>query len=198
MRIILVLPDHRKAASLVSKTDSPSMQKKELRQRLCSHRSHLTSEESQQAAYNLCQQVLRAKLIPARAIVGGYLIMQGEVDPYPLLESLLTQGHRCCVPHVFKNTRVMKFQELTREGLLQNFIIPGVLIIPMVAFDTRGYRLGRGGGHYDATLDSLRTTGHLLTIGVAFDWQEVEAIPYEEHDQRMDYIVTPTRIFEFV
>lgn len=167
--------------------------KKDLRQWLYRHRRDLTQEEAQQVAQSLCEQVLALSLIPKAAVVGGYRVLRGEIDLCLLLEALVERGHRCCVPHVLPHTRVMTFKELGSE----THLIPDVLLIPMVAFDAKGYRLGRGGGHYDATLDSLRTTRHPLAVGVAFDWQEIEEVPVEAHDQQMDFIVTSTRVFRF-
>jgi 5-formyltetrahydrofolate cyclo-ligase len=67
----------------------------------------------------------------------------------------------------------------------------------MLAFDKDGYRLGYGGGFYDITLAALRAKGSLRAIGVAFAGQEVEALPREAHDQRLDAIVTETGVRRF-
>lgn len=71
-------------------------------------------------------------------------------------------------------------------------ITPTIILVPLIGFDARGNRLGQGGGYFDRYLARLT---HKLTIGVAYDCQEVEEIPTEPHDIPLDYIITPTRIF---
>ena len=70
---------------------------------------------------------------------------------------------------------------------------PSVIILPLLAFDATGARLGRGGGHYDRTLAGLRKKCHLRAIGLAFDEQKVEKCPVELHDALLDMVVTPMR-----
>ena len=71
---------------------------------------------------------------------------------------------------------------------------PSVIILPLLAFDASGARLGRGGGHYDRTLAGLRKKCHVRAIGLAFDEQMVEKCPVEPHDAPLDMVATPTRI----
>ena len=75
---------------------------------------------------------------------------------------------------------------------------PSVIILPLLAFDASGARLGRGGGHYDRTLAGLRKKYHVRAIGLAFDEQMVEKCPVEPHDAPLDMVVTPTRIISCV
>lgn len=72
----------------------------------------------------------------------------------------------------------------------QRPVVPRVLIVPMLAFDGRGYRLGYGGGFYDRTLEKLRATGDITAIGLAYSAQMFEALPVEDTDQPLDMIVT--------
>jgi 5-formyltetrahydrofolate cyclo-ligase len=71
-------------------------------------------------------------------------------------------------------------------------VIPRVLIVPLLAFDLRGYRLGQGGGHYDRTLAALRQNHAITAIGLAFDEQEVAEVPLGPYDQPLDWILTPS------
>ncbi|MEC8061522.1 MAG: 5-formyltetrahydrofolate cyclo-ligase, partial [Pseudomonadota bacterium] len=68
---------------------------------------------------------------------------------------------------------------------------------PLLAFDRRGYRLGYGGGYYDRTLANLRDGDGVLAVGVGYAAQEVAAIPVEDHDARLDAIVTEAGVLEF-
>lgn len=67
---------------------------------------------------------------------------------------------------------------------------PSLLLVPMLAFDRHGHRLGYGAGYYDRTLDGLRANGAVLAVGVAFAAQEMPAVPVDRHDERLDWIVT--------
>jgi 5-formyltetrahydrofolate cyclo-ligase len=69
-------------------------------------------------------------------------------------------------------------------------MVPEVLIVPMLAFDASGFRLGYGGGFYDRTLAALRAAGSVTAIGLAFAAQEVDALPVDATDQPLDAIVT--------
>ena len=77
------------------------------------------------------------------------------------------------------------------------WVEPEVLIVPMLAFDARGYRLGYGGGFYDRTLEQLRAQGPVLAVGFAFAAQEVAKVPTDAFDQRLDAVVTEKGVTVF-
>ena len=74
------------------------------------------------------------------------------------------------------------------------WIEPEVLIVPLLAFDARGFRLGYGGGFYDRTLEGLRARRPTLALGFAFAAQEMDEVPIEDTDQPLDAIVTETGV----
>jgi 5-formyltetrahydrofolate cyclo-ligase len=76
-------------------------------------------------------------------------------------------------------------------------VTPQILIVPLLAFDARGYRLGYGGGFYDRTLQGLRAAGPVTAIGFAYNAQEVAQVPTEPTDQPLDFIVTEAGIRAF-
>jgi 5-formyltetrahydrofolate cyclo-ligase len=69
-------------------------------------------------------------------------------------------------------------------------LTPEIVIVPLLAFDSEGYRLGYGGGYYDRTLDLLRRKGDCIAVGFAYSGQEWAGVPRERHDERLDWIVT--------
>ena len=77
-------------------------------------------------------------------------------------------------------------------------VLPNLLITPLLAFDRHGGRLGQGGGHYDRTLKALRRQRPVFVLGVAFSGQELDEVPVDAHDQRLDAIVTETEFIEVV
>ena len=72
---------------------------------------------------------------------------------------------------------------------------PDVLLVPLMAFDRRGYRLGYGGGFYDRTLDVLRSKKTIVAIGVAYSAQQVDSVPHDSHDHSLDFIMTEKGVF---
>ena len=74
------------------------------------------------------------------------------------------------------------------------WMIPEIIIVPLVAWDVRGGRLGYGGGFYDRTLEGLRNRGPVLAIGFAFNAQQADDLPLEPSDQLLDMIVTEDRV----
>jgi 5-formyltetrahydrofolate cyclo-ligase len=75
-------------------------------------------------------------------------------------------------------------------------VMPQLLLLPLIAATPGGVRLGQGGGYYDRTLARLRQTGPIVTVGLAWDCQMAEMLPREAHDVLLDWIATPTRLFE--
>ena len=150
-------------------------------------------------------------LVPSGASVALYFAIRGEVDVSGLLKRLCASGHKVALPVIQENTRVLKFLDCSCETPLiagkygisypqphLPEIIPDVVIIPLVAFDKNGNRLGYGGGYYDATIHHLRSINkNIMVIGVAYAMQQVENIEPEPHDQKMDAVVTEEEIIRF-
>lgn len=132
-------------------------------------------------------------------VLSGYIPMRTEIDPLPAMSA--HQGP-VGVPVILANATPLRFREWSPgcrmvEGTFKAMIPeegawvePEVLIMPMLAFDARGYRLGYGGGFYDRTLEGLRARGPVLAVGFAFSAQEVAEVPTDEFDQRLDAVVT--------
>jgi 5-formyltetrahydrofolate cyclo-ligase len=151
-----------------------------------------------------------ALAIPRGSLVGAYVAMAGEADPHLILKTLALADCSFAFPRVAAKRRPLEFhhwnpsRELVRSafGVLEPALDwpparPRILLVPMLAFDADGYRLGYGGGFYDMTLGVLRAHGEIRAIGVAFAGQEVAALPREAHDQRLDMVVTEGGIRSF-
>ncbi len=131
--------------------------------------------------------------------ISGYMPMRTEIDPLPAMAA--HQGP-VCVPVIVGRGQPLRFREWTpgcamiagEFGALipadGAWIDPEVLIVPLLAFDARGYRLGYGGGFYDRTLQALRAKRPTLAVGFAFAAQEVADVPIDDNDQRLDTVVT--------
>jgi 5-formyltetrahydrofolate cyclo-ligase len=131
--------------------------------------------------------------------LAGYMPMRTEIDPLP---AMAAHDGPVGVPVIAGKGLPLRFREWTpgcamvagefgalipAEGA---WIDPDVLIVPLLAFDRRGFRLGYGGGFYDRTLELLRARRPRLAVGYAFAAQEVALVPTEPTDQRLDAILT--------
>ncbi len=136
-------------------------------------------------------------------VLSGYMPMRTEIDPLPAMAA--HQGP-VGVPVIVGKGMALRFREWSPgakmiEGSFKALIPeegawlePQVLIVPLLSFDARGYRLGYGGGFYDRTLEGLRAKGPVLAVGFAFAAQEVAEVPTEPTDQRLDAVVTETGV----
>jgi 5-formyltetrahydrofolate cyclo-ligase len=165
-------------------------------------------EASPHAAHQLASQFLRA-IEPGR-IVAGYAPIGSEIDSIPLLALLATSGVSLCLPVVRKGTRILTFRAWAPGDLLEPGVFgtrhpsldspvvrPDMVLVPMLAFNDAGHRLGYGGGYYDATLHALRATGPVTAVGCAFAAQRVTALPVEPNDQPLDWLVTEQDALRF-
>jgi 5-formyltetrahydrofolate cyclo-ligase len=78
----------------------------------------------------------------------------------------------------------------------KNFFDPELLIVPLVAFDRQGGRLGYGGGFYDRTLEKLKMKQPVLAVGFAYSCQEIEQVPLEMTDQSLDFVITEKAVLD--
>jgi 5-formyltetrahydrofolate cyclo-ligase len=170
-------------------------------------RSSLTEGERNHASGCLAHHASQLPLlmkVPAGGTVAGYFPMGGEIDPLPLLDWLRQLGWRVALPIVEQEGGVLLFRQWEPEIALEvgyhgirqptaeaEVCTPDVLLIPLLAFDRQGRRLGYGGGYYDRTLSQYTQDGHdLVSIGVAFSKQEVENVPFDDWDYHLDMILT--------
>ena len=149
-------------------------------------------------------QLIRA--MPLAQAVGGYFPIRDELDPLPLLQALFENGMRTALPATQPGL-VLAFREwipgdplergkfgLQEPGQTHCELQPNLLLLPLLAFDRNGNRLGYGAGYYDAALRNLRRRGTVIAIGVGFDEQEFPDIPREPQDEPLDMILTPSRV----
>ena len=139
--------------------------------------------------------------------LAGYMAMRTEIDPGPAMEEAAAHGP-VGVPVIMGAGQPLHFREwspgcpmipgefgaaIPESG---DWITPEILIVPLVAFDRRGGRLGYGGGFYDRTLQLLRAARPTLAIGFAYAAQEAEVLPLEPTDQPLDMVVTERGVIE--
>lgn len=139
------------------------------------------------------------------AIVSGFVAIGEEIDPALLLANLYREGARLALPHMQGKGLPLVMREYAPGDLLIETIWgirepaasaaavdPDIVLVPLLAFDARGYRLGYGGGFYDRTLARLKRAKPTVAVGLAYDEQMIEAMPHNEYDQRLDWVLTPS------
>lgn len=131
--------------------------------------------------------------------LSGYIPMRTEIDP---LSAMAAHDGPVCVPVVEGRGLPLRFRRWTPDCAMVtgtfgalipeagDWLVPDVLIVPLLAWDRRGYRLGYGGGFYDRTLAALRVPGQRVAVGFAFAAQEVGEVPIDGNDQVLDHLVT--------
>ncbi|MFO1034347.1 MAG: 5-formyltetrahydrofolate cyclo-ligase [Hyphomicrobiales bacterium] len=140
---------------------------------------------------------------PGRAVVSAFYPYQSEIDTRPLLGKLAGEGWETALPIVLALKTPLEFRrwlpgsptvpgkwDIPRPPEDAPLVEPDVLLVPLLAFDRKGYRLGYGGGFYDRTLEKLRSRKKVVAIGVAFAVQEVDSVLHDHHDQLLDYVMT--------
>jgi 5-formyltetrahydrofolate cyclo-ligase len=142
--------------------------------------------------------------LPPGAVVGGYHALPHEADPALLLQVLVAQGCHIAFPRIVVRDLPLEFHlvpdgEVLKPGTFGVHepeahwpsVMPHLLLVPLLAFDKQGHRLGYGGGFYDRTLHAYRSGApSLRAIGVGYAAQELENIPAEPHDMALDGILT--------
>ncbi len=133
--------------------------------------------------------------------LAGYLPMRTEIDPISAMAEASAHGP-VGVPVIIAKAQPLQFRLWEPDCALipgafgaqipasGDWMIPQILIVPLVAFNRNGGRLGYGGGFYDRTLDALRRQGPVMAIGFAYSAQEDADLPLETTDQPLDLIVT--------
>jgi 5-formyltetrahydrofolate cyclo-ligase len=141
----------------------------------------------------------------APGVVSGYYPMEGEIWPLPLMSALRSRGHSLALPVMQGKADPLLFRAWAPGDPLlpgvwgirqpapdRTVVLPDILLVPLLAFDAGGYRLGYGGGYYDRTLRHLRAAKPILAVGLALDELEVDAVPHLDYDERLDWIRTPS------
>tara|TARA_R110000868_G_scaffold29558_8_gene109975 strand:- start:1051 stop:1623 length:573 start_codon:yes stop_codon:yes gene_type:complete len=146
------------------------------------------------------------ELLAPGAVVSGYWPLPGEIDPRPLMAALVARGACLALPVVDRPGQPLKFREWRDDDPLQRRafglmeplenapeLVPDILLVPLLAIDADGNRLGFGKGYYDRTLAALRAHGAPVAVGLAYEAQIVPAVPVDVFDQPLDRVVTEVR-----
>lgn len=189
-------------------------QRDEIRKAIRQKRRLLTLNEQQQAAEQLCEQVLSHPKIKQAQTIALFLSFDGEIDTSPLISQLWALNKQVCLPvlHPFHRhhllflrydptTQLVKNRfNIFEPPLNVNNIIPisdiDIIFTPLVAFDEFGQRLGMGGGFYDRTLENWQQKS-FYPMGLAHTCQQVKPLPSADWDIPLPVIITPNKTWSF-
>jgi 5-formyltetrahydrofolate cyclo-ligase len=148
--------------------------------------------------------------VPAGAIVSGFSPLKSEINPVPLMRAFADAGARLALPVVAGRgkpltMRAWAFGEPLVSGvwgireppLSAPDVFPDILIVPLLAFDRTGHRIGYGAGYYDMTIARLRGVKPVIAVGIAYAAQEIAEIPTTERDARLDFVLTERETIDF-
>ena len=186
--------------------------KRKLRGDILAWRATLSDAERQAAAQSLLKIFLRERPVEAPCVISGFWPIKDEIDIRPLMTELFNQGCQLALPVVPGRGQPLRFRawrpgEPLEKGVFGTLqppaegeapVEPDSLIVPLLACDLEGWRLGYGGGFYDRTLAGLRARRSVTAIGVAFDGQCVANVPHGPDDRRLDWLLTERRACAFV
>lgn len=190
-------------------TDTLKQQKNELRATVKSRVASMNEDERRQASTAACTKLATLEPFRHASVIMLYMPLADEIDLTPFAIGCFRAGKTVCVPTVDWERRDMRPVEVAsfNDDLMQidehglrsprdgRPMLPSVLdmvIVPGIAFDVTGRRLGRGGGFYDRFLARLHRS--VTTVGLAYDVQVVDQVPTAENDRRVEYLATDRRL----
>jgi len=186
--------------------------KRALRRAMAERRDALAPQDRAARSQAACQRLLSLPELGARPgrTLSGYVAVRGEIDPAAALDAARSAGAIVTLPRVVSSRPRLRFHRAAAGAAL----VPGrfgliepdpeapevpveridVVIVPGLAFDAGGRRLGYGGGYYDEAGTRMRAAGRGLLVGFGYDFQVVDACPWGEGDVVLDMVVTDARV----
>ncbi|MFT4091378.1 MAG: 5-formyltetrahydrofolate cyclo-ligase [Asticcacaulis sp.] len=149
--------------------------------------------------------------LPQGTVVAGYSAFGSEMNPLPLMRVLAAKDCKLALPALVATEAGLRMvfrafdlgDELTEGpyGIVQPSdlapeVLPDIVLVPLLAFDRQGHRLGYGGGFYDRGLRFLKSQKPFKAWGIAYAAQAVHHLPVEDHDQPLDAVLTETGLIE--
>lgn len=179
--------------------------KDQLRTAMKARRSAIPADEREGLSINMAAAAVAALGIKVGMTVSAFLSIGDELDTAPLLAALHAAGARLCLPVMQGKAKPLLFRAYRLGEELDTVIWgirepkpdkpllePEIMLVPLLACDAQGWRLGYGGGFYDRTLREARSKRSIQAIGLAFDQQMVDEVPHLDYDEPLDGVLTPS------
>lgn len=185
-------------------------EKQSLRTRIRAWREMLSTQQVTEAGEALAAQGLSfLPPLAAQAVVSAFAPLPDELRIWPMLRRLVGDGIRLALPVMQGRGKPLLFRAWMPGDAMNTAVWgiaepksdkpelePDILLVPLLAFDRKGGRLGYGGGFYDRTLQGLRARKSVVAVGLGYDEQEIVAVPCLDYDQRLDWVLTPSGAFK--
>jgi len=186
----------------MEKSDTPAQIKAELRRAAQARRDALPAGLRKAAAEAIAARVFPLA-VASGAIVSGFMPLKSEINPLPLMRKLADAGARLALPVVAGRGKPLIMRSWQwGEPLVSGVwgirepapdapeVQPDILLVPLLAFDRSGHRIGYGAGYYDLTIAQLRANKPIIALGIAFAAQEIECVPRTARDAQLDLVLT--------
>ena len=201
---------HRHATPLMcDPAPAPDPVKAALRRDATARREALSPAIREEAALAVAKRALPVPLAPG-TVVSGFSPMKSEISPLPLMRCFAAAGASLALPVISGRGQPLTMRAWSFGAPLvpgvwgirepasdAPEVFPDILIVPLLAFDRHGHRLGYGGGYYDRTIARLRAMKPITTVGLAFAAQQMDEVPTSPRDERLDLVLTEGGMFDF-
>jgi 5-formyltetrahydrofolate cyclo-ligase len=187
--------------------DMPQSDKDKFRQEAVARRDTLPAEMRKAAADTIA--ACGFPLPVSGLTVSGFMPLKSEINPLPLMQKLAEEGARLALPVVAGRGKPLIMRQWQwGEPLASGVwgirepkpdapqVDPDILLVPLLAFDRSGHRIGYGAGYYDMTIAGLRAKKPVTAIGIAFAAQEIAAVPATPRDARLDLVLTEKEVID--
>jgi len=183
--------------------------KAQIRRDAVARRDALPAADRAAAAATIAARPLPVAVAPG-TVVSGFSPLKSEINPVPLMRAFAAAGAALALPVVAGRgkpltMRAWAFGEPLVAGVwgirepppAAAQVFPDMLIVPLLAFDRTGHRIGYGAGYYDMTIARLRGMKPVIALGIAYAAQEIAEIPTTPRDARLDFVLTEREVIDF-
>jgi 5-formyltetrahydrofolate cyclo-ligase len=173
-----------------------------IRRDAMTRRNALPADLRAQAAEMIAARPFPVAVAPG-SVVSGFMPLKSEINPLPLMRKLADAGARLALPVVDRRGKPLIMRAFAFGDALDAGqwgirepkpeapeVAPDIMLVPLLAFDRAGRRIGYGAGYYDMTIAKFRATKPVVTVGIAYAAQEIADVPVTERDARLDLVLT--------
>jgi 5-formyltetrahydrofolate cyclo-ligase len=189
-------------------SDAVSELKSIVRKDALMRRDAIPAAERAQAAEAIAARAFPLAVEPG-TIVSGFMPLKTEINPLPLMRKLSQHGAQLALPAIAGRGKPLTMRAFAIGDELASGqwgirepkadapeVAPDILLVPLLAFDRNGHRIGYGAGYYDMTIAKLRAMKPLIALGIAFAAQEIEQVPVTPRDARLDLVLTERDVID--
>jgi 5-formyltetrahydrofolate cyclo-ligase len=183
-------------------------EKERLRRDAAARRDTIPADARLAGAEAIAARAFPVAIAPG-VFVSGFMPLKSEINPLPLMQKLAGIGAKLALPCIVGRGSPLSMRAWEVGAPLDRGqwgirepksdapeIDPDILLVPLLAFDRAGYRIGYGAGYYDMTIARLRSLKNVTAVGIAFAAQEVSEIPKTPRDERLDLVLTEREVID--